>query len=94
MDLRLSRWFALAGLSLMAAACGGSSGVTPLGNGEFIVTVESDYLSGGIAAAQRQAVQEATASCGARRLIPGEARPLLDQRAGYYAFTLRFSCAA
>jgi len=87
------RRIVLAATAALLAGCGGSSGVSPLGNGEFIVTVESDYLSGGMAAAQRQAIQEATAACGSRRLIPGQAHPVLDQRAGYYAFTLRFSCA-
>jgi hypothetical protein len=86
------RTIAIAALAALAG-CGGSSGVTPLGGGQFLVTVETNYLTGGMAAAQAQAAQEAAAACGARQVVPSAAIPTLDQRNGYYAFSLRFSCA-
>jgi hypothetical protein len=85
-------WAALAALAL--AGCTSSTGVMPLGGDQFVVTSQTDWTSGGMGEAQRMAIRDATAFCTQRgnRVDPGETSRGVDQRYGYYDFTLRFRC--
>jgi hypothetical protein len=85
--------FALAALAL--AGCADSTGVMPLGGNRYIVTTQTDYMSGGMANAQRMAIRDAAAFCAGRgeRVETDTTSRGIDQRWGYYDFTLQFQCA-
>lgn len=76
------------------AGCAHSSGVLPLDNGEFTVTVETDIPSGGIPAGQRRGVEEAQAYCAQQgsRMEPGPVSIAPQTLQRYAVFTLRFRC--
>jgi hypothetical protein len=90
MAKRLLAVAALVGL----AGCTHSSGVLPLGNGEFTVTVKTDIPSGGIPAGQRRGVEEAEQYCAqqARRMEPGPVGIAPQTLRSYAVFTMRFRC--
>ena len=84
------RWLLLCGLLLMG--CVSNSGALPLGNGEYMITVENDALTGGVGGAQRRAIETAQAQCGSRPMKPGDV--LIKPQVPYQAsvFSMRFSC--
>jgi hypothetical protein len=90
MAKRLLAIAALVGL----AGCVHNSGVLPLGNGEFTVTVETDIPSGGIPAGQRRGVEEAEQHCAQKghRMEPGPVSIAPQTLQSYAAFTMRFRC--
>lgn len=81
-------------LCVALAGCVSNTGAVPLGNGEYMVTVETDVLTGGVAGAQRRAVEAATAQCGARTVVPGDVAVTPQRPATSAAFTMRFHCRA
>jgi hypothetical protein len=79
------RWVVAGGLVLLA---GCSSGPTPLGGGEYMVTRDYEHF---VSTAQNKAVREATEHCASLGQVmdPGAATPIQ----GYYAgFSLRYRC--
>lgn len=71
---------------LLFAGC--SSGPTPLGNGEYLLTRDYEHF---VSTAQRKAVVEATEHCAGlgKTLQTGETTPI----PGYYAgFSMRYRC--
>ena len=79
-------------VAAMLAGCVSNTGALPLGNGEFMVTVENDVFTGGLGGAQRRAVETAQAQCGSRPMKPGDT--LIKPQVPYQAsvFSMRFSC--
>jgi hypothetical protein len=78
----------ISGLAL--AGCTYSTGAMPLGDGNYMVTVEHENLVG---TAQRKAVDAATSHCAKLGQVvePGEAMPIRGY-AGYPGFSFRFRC--
>lgn len=71
---------------LALASC--SSGPTPLGGGEYMITRDYEHF---VSTAQNKAVAEATAHCASLGKVvePGAATPI----PGYYSgFSLRYRC--
>lgn len=83
------RYLLLCGL---LAGCVSNSGAVPLGNGEYMVTVETDALTGGVGGAQRRAVEAAAGQCGARPVAPGDVAVTPQRPATSAVFTMRFRC--
>jgi hypothetical protein len=79
--------------ALAVVACASNSGALPLGNGEYVVTVENDYLTGGVAGGHRRAIRTAEAQCGAGKVEPGVVQVKPQQMYTYGEFTMRFRCA-
>lgn len=76
------------------AACASTTPVLPLGGGEYTVTAQTDWMSGGAASAQTNVVDRAAAHCAAQgqEVAPGDIARSVDQYRGLYDFTLRFRC--
>jgi hypothetical protein len=89
----VKRLMAVAMLSL--AGCTQTTGVLPLGNGEFTITVENDWSTGGLAGAQRMGVEAAEKHCAAQglRQVPGDVNMSPQVYGGYATFNMRFRCA-
>jgi hypothetical protein len=81
---------------LALAGCVSNTGAVPLGNGEFMVTVENDFMTDGVAGAQRRAVQTATAQCAEQgmQMVPGDINAAPQRPYTASMFMLRFRCAA
>ena len=79
---------------LVLAGCASTTPVLPLGSGEFAVTAQTDWMSGGAASAQSRVVDQATAYCSqqGKAVQPGELTRSIDQYRGLYDFSLRFRC--
>jgi hypothetical protein len=77
---------------LLLAGCVSNTGAVPLGNGEYMITVENDFMTGGVGGAQRRGVEAAQVQCGSRPMKPGDVsiKPQVPYQAS--AFTMRFSC--
>lgn len=80
---------------LVLAGCASTTPVLPLGSGEYSVTAQTDWMSGGAASAQTRVVDQATAYCAGqgKSVHPGELRRGIDQYRGLYDFSFRFRCA-
>lgn len=85
----------LIGAALALSACASTTPALPLGGGEYTVTAQTDWMSGGAAAAQTRVTDRANEHCGAqgKQVVPGPLARSVDQYRGLYDFTLRFRCA-
>jgi hypothetical protein len=81
---------------LALATCVTTTGAVPLGNGEFMFTVENDLMTSGAGAgaggAQRRRVATVTAPCGARQMAPGDVSVTPQQPYRSSVFTIQFRC--
>jgi hypothetical protein len=85
----------LAVVALIATAgCTQSTGVLPLGNGEFTIVVENDWSTGGLAGAQRMGVEQATQHCASlgQQFQAGPVNMTPQVYGGYATFSMRFRC--
>lgn len=80
--------------ALAVSACASTTPVLPLGGGEFTVTAQTDWMSGGAAAAQTRVTEQATAFCAGqgKQVQPGDLTRNINQYHGLYDFSLRFRC--
>ena len=80
--------------ALAVVGCASTTPVLPLGGGEFSVTAQTDWMSGGAAAAQTRVANQATEYCAAqgKQVQPGDLSRNIDQYRGLYDFSLRFRC--
>lgn len=85
---------ALALVALALAGCASTTPALPLGGGEFSVTAQTDWMSGGAASAQTRVVERATEHCAGqgKQVQPGELLRNINQYHGLYDFSLRFRC--
>lgn len=81
-------------LALGLGACASTTPVLPLGGGEYTVTAQTDYMSGGAAGAQRRVVNRAESYCvgQGKTVQAGDVQRNINQARGYYDFSLRFRC--
>ncbi len=92
LGIEMHRLLICAGLAL--AGCQSNTGAVALGNGELMVTTQSDIMSGGLPAAQQRAIQTAMTKCASEgmQMAPGDTTALPIQPFVGASFILRFRC--